>query len=67
MAIKTSTFSGWRLYGKDAEAFLKQVDDSRPNPLAQATFARGQQLAKEYLAKGCVHITPKKSQACHKG
>lgn len=67
MAIKTSTFSGWRLSGKDAEAFLKQVDDSRPNPLAQDTFARGKQLAKEYLDKGCVHIRPKKSQIFNKG
>ena len=67
MAIKTSTFSGWRLSGKDAETFLKQIDESRPNPLAQATFSRGQELAKEYLDKGCVYIRPKKVQVCQKG
>jgi len=67
MAIKTSTFSGWRLSGKDAEAFLKQISDSKPNPLAQATFVRGHELAEEYLAKGCVRIRPKKGNNRSKG
>jgi len=34
MAIKTSTFSGWRLSGKDADAFLAQIREAKPNPLA---------------------------------
>lgn len=59
MAIKTSTFSGWRLSGKDTEAFLKQVNNSVPNPMAQATLNRGQKLAQEYLTKGYVNLTPK--------
>jgi hypothetical protein len=35
MAIKTSTFSCWRLSGKDADAFLKQINDFTPNPFQQ--------------------------------
>ncbi len=62
MAIKTSTFSGWRLSGKDAEAFLKQISDPTPNPLAQAALERGRKLAEEYLAKGYVVINPKKAK-----
>lgn len=62
MAIKTSTFSGWRLSGKDAEAFLEQVNSE----LAQATLARGRkldtfsrsELAEEYLKNGYVIIKP---------
>ena len=44
MAIKTSTFSGWRLSGKDADAFLEQVNNAKPNPLAQASLDRGRKL-----------------------
>lgn len=56
MAIKTSTFSGWRLSGKGAEAFLNQINDPTPNPLAQASYERGKKLAEEYLAKGFVRL-----------
>lgn len=56
MAIKTSTFSGWQLSGKDAEAFLRQINDPTPNPRAQAAIKRGQGLAAEYLATGQVKI-----------
>jgi hypothetical protein len=61
MAIKTSTFSGWRLSGKDADAFLKQIDNSEPNPLAQAALKRGFSLAEEYLEKGYVSFNPRKN------
>ncbi len=69
MAIKTSTFSGWRLSGKDADAFLKQVNDPTPNPLAQAAIARGRPLAEEYLAKGYATFSPikKEKQVSQKG
>jgi hypothetical protein len=60
MAIETSTFSGWRLSGNDADAFLKQISDHKPNPLAEAAFARGRPLAEEYLAKGYVTFIPRK-------
>lgn len=62
MAIKTSTFSGWRLSGKDADAFIKQVNNAAPNPYAQAACERGQELAEEYFNKGYVTINPKKNK-----
>jgi len=60
MAIKTSTFSGWRLSGKDAEAFLDQVNNAKPNPLAQAALDRGRKLMAEYDRKGYVTFQPQK-------
>lgn len=57
MAIKTSTFSGWRLSGKDAEVFLRQANNPVPNPRAQAAVKRGKKLAQDYLAKGYVVIS----------
>jgi hypothetical protein len=67
MAIKTSTFSGWRLSGKDADAFLKQIADSKPNPLARAALARGRPLAEKYLAEGKVTFSIKKDKIAKKG
>lgn len=61
MTIKTSTFSGWRLSGKDAEAFVKQINTAKPNPRAKTALARGRKLAEEYLTKGSVTIIPKKN------
>lgn len=65
MTIKTSTFSGWRLSGKDAEAFffLEQIKNAKPNPLAQETLRRGEKLAREYLANGFVILRPTKKDA----
>ena len=64
MAIKTSTFSGWRLSGKDAEAFLKQIDNPEPNPAAESALERGRPIAEEYLAKGyaIIRVQRKKSK-----
>jgi hypothetical protein len=63
MAVKTSTFSGWRLSGKDADAFINQISNPMPpNPLAQAAIARGRPLAEEYLAKGYVTFSPIKKE-----
>ncbi|EKD73101.1 MAG: hypothetical protein ACD_45C00462G0004 [uncultured bacterium] len=61
MAIKTSTFSGWRLSGKDADAFLEQVNNAKPNPLAQASLDRGRKLMAEYDQKGYVTLRPRKN------
>jgi hypothetical protein len=61
MAIKTSTFSGWRLSGKDVEAFLKQISNAKPNPLAQAALERGRKLMDEYEEKGYVVLYPRKN------
>lgn len=66
MAIKTSTFSGWRLSGKDADAFLKQINNPAPNPLAEIAITRGRPLAEEYLAKGYATFTPKKEKPLKK-
>jgi len=52
MAIQHSTFSGWHLSGKDAEAFEKQIRNLPPNPLADAALRRGRKLAEEYLRTG---------------
>lgn len=60
MAIKTSTFSGWRLSGQDADAFLKQINESAPNSAATEAVARGRALAKEYIAKGYVAFSASK-------
>ena len=62
MAIKTSTFSGWRLSGKDAETFSRQVNNPVQNPKAKAAIKRGKKLAEDYLAKGCVVITLEKKE-----
>ena len=63
MAIKTSTFSGWRLSGEDADAFLDQVKNAKPNPLAQETLRRGEKFLKEYQKTGRVILRPKKSES----
>ena len=60
MAIKTSTFSGWQLSGKHAEAFMKHFNDPTTNPLAIAAAKRGRKLAEEYFKNGFVVIKPAK-------
>ena len=66
MAIKTSTFSGWTLTGKDAEAFERQIKNPKPNPKAQAAFDRGKKLAEEYAKNGYVILNPTKKNICIK-
>jgi hypothetical protein len=66
MTIKTSTFSGWRLSGREAAAFLRQISNPTPNPLAHAALARGRPLAEEYLAKGYVTLSPRKKTTGYK-
>ncbi|MDO5215739.1 hypothetical protein PSM96_12425 [Legionella pneumophila] len=66
MAIKTSTFSGWRLSGKDADAFLKQLKNATPNPNAKAAIANGRPLAEEFLAKGHVVFGSQKNPSLKK-
>ena len=60
MAIKTSTYGGWKLTGKDADAFLRQIEDPKPNPRAQASLKRGKKLLNEYLKNGYAVIRSKK-------
>lgn len=59
MAVKTSPFTGWRLSGKDAKAFLNQIETAQPNKLAQEALQRGRALYKKTINKN-VPITPKK-------
>lgn len=59
MTIKTSTFGGWTLTGKDAEAFKKQISEAVVNTNAQASYERGKILLKEYLKNGYATIRPK--------
>ena len=60
MAVKTSPFTGWRLSGKDAEAFVRQIDESRPNVRAQEALSRGRALCKQMAEKGYSSVNPKK-------
>ena len=60
MAVKTSPFTGWRLSGKDAEAFVRQIDESQPNVRAQHALLRGRALCKQISEKGYSSVTPKK-------
>ena len=65
MGIKTSTFSGWVLSGKDADAFMHEFHYGKPNKRAQASLRRGLELLKEYDEKGYCVIKPIK-QGCDK-
>jgi hypothetical protein len=51
MAIKTSTFGRLELSGKEAEQFLKQVDENKPNPQASAALQRGRAILQQILPK----------------
>jgi len=53
MAVKTSPFTGWKLSGKDADAFLKQVNESVPNQRARDALERGRALSKRIAEKDC--------------
>lgn len=66
MAVKTSTFTGWKLSGKDAEAFVKQVDESRQNERAQAALLRGRDLCKQISERGYTSVKPKKEKSLFK-
>lgn len=60
MAIRKSTFSGWRLSGEDADAFENQIKNPMPNEYAKDAIVRGEKFAREYLQKGYVGLNPKK-------
>jgi hypothetical protein len=62
MAIKTSTFSGWRLSGQDADAFLAQIREAKPNSLAQETLRNGEAFLREYQKTGRVILRPQKNK-----
>lgn len=58
MAVKTSPFTGWKLSGKVAAAFQKQVCESQPNERAQAALMRGRALCKQITEKGYSSVKP---------
>lgn len=60
MAVKKSTFTGWKLSGDDAEAFSKQINESRPNERAQEALMRGRVLCKQIESAGYSSVRPKK-------
>jgi hypothetical protein len=47
MAIKTSIFGRVELSGQEAAQFLKHMHEDKPNPVAQATLARGRELLRQ--------------------
>ena len=49
MAIKSSTFGRVELSGKDAERFIKHMNEDKPNPLALAALARGRENSEKIL------------------
>jgi hypothetical protein len=61
MAVKTSPFTGWRLSGRDADAFSKQVNESRPNERAQESLMRGRALCKQMEDKGYSSVNQNKA------
>ena len=60
MAVKTSTFTGWKISGKDTEAFLKQINEGQPNALAQESLSRGRALCQQIEKTGYTPVQPKK-------
>ncbi|NNM59971.1 MAG: hypothetical protein HKM04_09180 [Legionellales bacterium] len=62
MAVKTSTFSGWHLSGKDADAFLSKIQDKTPNPRAITTLQEGKKLLNEFDKTGAVILRPQKDK-----
>ena len=63
MAVKTSTFSGWHLSGKDADVFLSKIQDKTPNPRAVKTLLAGKKLLNEFDKTGSVILRPQKDKA----
>lgn len=54
---KISPFTGWRFSGKDADAFVRQIDEGRPNIRAQEALSRGRALCKQMTEKGYIMVT----------
>ena len=52
MAVQTTFFGVTKLTGKDAKKFRRQVAYGRPSKAASASLARGNELLKEFRAKG---------------
>ncbi len=58
MAIKSETFSRLKLTEADAVRFVQHMREDKPNPIAQAAYARGrgilrQVLSEQRIARAC--------------
>lgn len=62
MSVKTDTFGGVQLSGRDAEKFIRQVKYGRVNKKAVEFAVRGKSSAVEYAKQGCA-IIPLKLRA----
>lgn len=62
MAIKTSTFGGIHLSGKDADRFIQHMREDGPNLLAKKAFTKGMKLVKEFKEKGYATLQLKKKK-----
>lgn len=51
MAIKSETFSRVELTEADAARFVQHMRDDKPNPKAQASYARGRALLSQVLGQ----------------
>jgi hypothetical protein len=66
MAVKTSTFTGWKLSGQDADAFVKQTNESQPNKRAQQALMRGRAIYKQITETRCFFVAPEKKSLLKK-
>lgn len=51
MAIKSDTFSRVELTDADAARFVQHMRDDKPNPKAQASYARGRDLLSQVFSQ----------------
>jgi len=58
MAIRSDTFGGVELTGKDAAKFQQQVKDGRVNAAAKETLARGKDLLARFKEKARAESAP---------
>lgn len=47
MTIKTNPFGRIKLSGQDAVRFVQQISQTKTNPLALASLARGREIAEK--------------------
>lgn len=62
MAVHSTVFGGIKLSGDDAKAFKRQVDEAKPNPLAERAYREGRDLVEGYRTDGFVKITIDRKQ-----
>lgn len=63
MSVKTSTFGGVRLSGKEAEKFTRQVKYGRPKKAAVESARRGKAMLSEFERTGQVIVHARKTKS----